>query len=118
VNFCTEEDNVREYKSFESDAHPTPPEADYGVIFRSCLSGAQIEKINPLIQKIQPEAIVFVATMRNCDVQLPSPLLVYFCSSISNVHLTVFDMNWLATFQLSIFPVKILASSSSRELSK
>ncbi|KAM0918068.1 hypothetical protein ACQ4PT_009077 [Festuca glaucescens] len=66
----SEEDNA------QSDAHPTPPEADYGVIFRSCLSGAQMEKVNPLIQKIQPKTIVFVATMRNCDVQLPSPLLI------------------------------------------
>ncbi|KQK07742.1 uncharacterized protein LOC100837372 [Brachypodium distachyon] len=70
------EDSAQQYESSESDDHPTPPEADYGVIFRNCLSGAQIEKVNTLIQKIQPGTVVFVATMRKCDVQLPSPLLI------------------------------------------
>ena len=79
-DFFTEEDSAREYESSESDDHPTPPEADYGVIFRSCLSGAQMEKVNTVIQEIQPKNVVFVVTMRKCDVQLPSPLLVYFYS--------------------------------------
>ncbi|KAM3399865.1 hypothetical protein ACQJBY_004996 [Aegilops geniculata] len=70
------EDSGREYESSESDDHPTPPEADYGVIFRSYLSGAQMESVNMLIHKIKPETIVFVATMRKCDVQLPTPLLI------------------------------------------
>ncbi|XP_044982557.1 uncharacterized protein LOC123449325 isoform X2 [Hordeum vulgare subsp. vulgare] len=72
----SEEDNAREYESSESDDHPTPPEADYVVIFRSCLSGPQMERVNTLIQEIKPETTVFVATMRKCDVQLPSPLLI------------------------------------------
>uniref|UniRef100_A0ACD5W377 Uncharacterized protein n=1 Tax=Avena sativa TaxID=4498 RepID=A0ACD5W377_AVESA len=76
VNFCTEEDSAREYESSESADHPTPPEAAYGVIFRSCLSGAQMEKVNTVIQEIRPKATVFVATMRKSDVQLPSPLLM------------------------------------------
>ncbi|XP_037481928.1 uncharacterized protein LOC119360353 isoform X2 [Triticum dicoccoides] len=70
------EDSGREYESSESDDHPTPPEADYGVIFRSYLSGTQMESVNTLIHKIKPETIVFVATMRKCDVQLPTPLLI------------------------------------------
>ncbi|CAM0957868.1 unnamed protein product [Alopecurus aequalis] len=70
------EDSAREYESSESDDHPTPPEADYGVIFRNCLTGAQMEKVNTVIQEIQPKTVVFVATMRKCDVQLPSPLLI------------------------------------------
>ncbi|KAF6982017.1 hypothetical protein CFC21_000456, partial [Triticum aestivum] len=70
------EDSAREYESSESDDHPTPPEADYGVIFRSYLSGTQMERVNMLIHKIKPETIVFVATMRKCDVQLPTPLLI------------------------------------------
>ncbi|VAH00925.1 unnamed protein product [Triticum turgidum subsp. durum] len=70
------EDSAREYESSESDDHPTPPEADYGVIFRSYLSGTQMERVNMLIHKIKPETTVFVATMRKCDVQLPTPLLI------------------------------------------
>ncbi|KAF6993136.1 hypothetical protein CFC21_010068 [Triticum aestivum] len=70
------EDSGREYESSESDDHPTPPEADYGVIFRSYLSGTQMESVNTLIHKIKPETIVFVATMRKSDVQLPTPLLI------------------------------------------
>uniref|UniRef100_A0ACD5W7Q5 Uncharacterized protein n=1 Tax=Avena sativa TaxID=4498 RepID=A0ACD5W7Q5_AVESA len=93
VNFCTEEDSAREYESSESADHPTPPEAAYGVIFRSCLSGAQMEKVNTVIQEIRPKATVFVATMRKSDVQLPSPLLVYFYSFKLNVHLKFFNMN-------------------------
>jgi hypothetical protein len=84
LNFCTEEDSAQEYESSESADHPTPPEADYGIIFRSCLSGAQMDKVNRLIQEVKPKTIVFVATMRKCDVQLPSPLLVCFYSYILN----------------------------------
>lgn len=76
MKFYTVEDIAREYESSESDDHPTPPEADYGVIFRSFLSGTQMERVNMLIHKIKPETIVFVATMRKCDVQLPTPLLI------------------------------------------
>uniref|UniRef100_A0A8R7JXF9 TF-B3 domain-containing protein n=1 Tax=Triticum urartu TaxID=4572 RepID=A0A8R7JXF9_TRIUA len=35
-----------------------------------------MERVNTLIQKVKPETTVFVATMRRCDVQLPSPLLI------------------------------------------
>uniref|UniRef100_A0ACD5ZM09 Uncharacterized protein n=1 Tax=Avena sativa TaxID=4498 RepID=A0ACD5ZM09_AVESA len=72
----SEEDSAREYESSDSADHLTPPETDYGVIFRNCLSGAQMEKVNSVIQEIQPKATVFVATMRKPDVQLPSPLLM------------------------------------------
>ena len=84
MKFYPEEDSAPEYESSESDDHPAPPEADYGVIFRSYLFGAQMERVNTLIQKVKPETTVFVATMRRCDVQLPSPLLVNFCSFMLN----------------------------------
>ncbi|KAK1691979.1 hypothetical protein QYE76_008676 [Lolium multiflorum] len=72
----SEEDSAQEYESSESADHPTPPEADHGIIFRSCPSGAQMDKVNRLIQEVKPKTIVFAATMRKCDVQLPSPLLM------------------------------------------
>jgi hypothetical protein len=95
VNFCTEEDSAREYESSESADLPTPPEADFAIIFRSCLSGAQMDKVNRLMKEVQPKTIVFVATMRKCDVQLPSPLLVCIYSFILHGQLTDFSMNSL-----------------------
>ena len=93
MKFYTVEDIAREYESSESDDHPTPPEADYGVIFRSYLSGTQMERVNMLIHKIKPETIVFVATMRKCDVQLPTPLLVNLYSFSSSLSLLLFVLH-------------------------
>ena len=64
------QDSPRVYGFSESDDHPTHPEADYVVIFR---------EVNTLTQAIKHETTVFVATMRKCGVQLPSPILVNFC---------------------------------------
>ncbi|CAM0957885.1 unnamed protein product [Alopecurus aequalis] len=70
------EDNPHEYDSFKPDDDPGHPEADCVVIFRSSMSGAQHERVTDHIRQIQPETAVFVAIMKQCDIQLPSPLMI------------------------------------------
>lgn len=76
VKFCTGHGSLLEYESVEPEDRLSPPETDYGLILRSCVSGAQSERVNALIQKVIPETVVFVAVMKNCDVQSPRPLLI------------------------------------------
>ncbi|XBJ07135.1 hypothetical protein VPH35_012701 [Triticum aestivum] len=68
--------SLLEYESVEPEDGQSPPETDCGLILRGCLSGAQSERLNALIQKVKPETVVFVAVMKNSDVQSPRPLLI------------------------------------------
>ncbi|XP_040252301.2 B3 domain-containing protein Os03g0619800-like [Aegilops tauschii subsp. strangulata] len=68
--------SLLEYESMEPEGQLSPPETDYGLILRSCLSGAQNEIVNALIQKVKRETVVFVAVMKICDVKSPRPLLI------------------------------------------
>ena len=81
VKFCTGHGSLLEYESVEPEDGQSPPETDCGIILRGCLSGAQSERLNALIQKVKPETVVFVAVMKNSDVQSPRPLLVKYSSS-------------------------------------
>lgn len=73
------EDSPSEHESVESGDLETSQEP-YVLSRRSYLSEFQKEKVDALIQEIQPETTAFVAIMRKSNVQLPTPFLVIsFC---------------------------------------
>ncbi|KAF8722135.1 hypothetical protein HU200_022777 [Digitaria exilis] len=59
----------------ESDALKSPLGADYVLSYRTYLSEEQKKKVMMLIQEIQPDFTVYIATMRKTTVQPPGPYL-------------------------------------------
>uniref|UniRef100_A0A0D9VWF3 TF-B3 domain-containing protein n=1 Tax=Leersia perrieri TaxID=77586 RepID=A0A0D9VWF3_9ORYZ len=68
-------DSPSEHESVDSGDLQTSQEP-YTLSRFSYLSDVQKERVDALIQKIQPKITVFVAIMRKSNVQLPAPLLV------------------------------------------
>lgn len=75
-NFCTGDNSPLACNSIESDDRRTPRGHNYALSLGSCLSGAQYEKVIALVERIQPEAAVYVDVMSQHAVEPPSPLLV------------------------------------------
>ncbi|KAF0921966.1 hypothetical protein E2562_020653 [Oryza meyeriana var. granulata] len=78
------EDSPSEHESVELGDLQTSQEP-YVLSRGSCLSEVQKEKVDALIQEIQPEITVFVTIMRKSSVQLPAPFLV-ISSGYAAVH--------------------------------
>lgn len=74
--FCTGEDIPSENIYLESNDLQSPLGADYVLSYRTYLSEAQKKRVMMLIQEIQPDFTVYVATMRKTTVQPPGPYLV------------------------------------------
>lgn len=93
--FCTGEDSSSEHESVESGDLETSQEP-YVLSRRSYLSEFQKEKVDALIQEIQPETTAFVAIMRKSNVQLPTPFLVIYCYFLFNWQLNaLFIACWI-----------------------
>ncbi|RCV41840.1 hypothetical protein SETIT_9G166800v2 [Setaria italica] len=69
------EDIPSENVSLASDDLQSPLGADYVLSYRTYLSKAQKVRVMTLIQEIQPEFTVYIATMRKTSVQPPGPYL-------------------------------------------
>jgi hypothetical protein len=76
VTFCPGEYVPSENVSLASNDLQSPLGADYVLSYRTYLSKAQKERVMTLIQEIQPEFTVYIATMRKTSVQPPGPYLV------------------------------------------
>lgn len=76
MTFCPGEDIPSENVSLASDDLQSPLGADYVLSYRTYLSKAQKVRVMTLIQEIQPEFTVYIATMRKTSVQPPGPYLV------------------------------------------
>lgn len=93
MKFCTGEDIPSEKESLESDDLESPPGDDYVLSRTSFLSEAQKKRVVNLIKKSKPGTTVFVAVMRNSNVQPPGPYLVSLLIFLSSRQLSSLNIN-------------------------